>query len=161
MKFCGKCGAKVEGDLKFCPECGAAIDAAPEEPKVEEPKVEAQPSANDAQDNKVMAILAYILFFIPLLTGDTKKSPFVKFHTNQGTVLFIASIAFSIVYSIITGILTSMFYVSGAWRFFSIIVSLLGILWLAPTALVVLGIINAATGKEKPLPVIGKFTIIK
>ena len=31
-----------------------------------------------------MAIIAYILFFVPLLTGDRKKSPFVKFHTNQG-----------------------------------------------------------------------------
>ena len=166
MKFCTKCGAKMEEGVKFCPGCGAALEGAPEQPKAEEPKVEtpnaeAKPAANDAEENKVMAILAYILFFIPLLTGDHKKSPFVKFHTNQGTVLFIANIIFAIAYSIITGIITSLFLFSGAWAFFSIIVSVMGLLWLVPTALAILGIVNAVKGETKELPVIGKFTIIK
>lgn len=36
-----------------------------------------------------MAIVAYIIFFIPLLT-EAKKDPFVKYHVKQGLVLFIA-----------------------------------------------------------------------
>jgi len=38
-----------------------------------------------------MAILAYILFFIPLLT-DSKNDPYVKYHIKQGLVLFIGGI---------------------------------------------------------------------
>jgi hypothetical protein len=38
----------------------------------------------DAQDNKIMAILAYLglLFLVPFLAA--KESPFARFHTNQG-----------------------------------------------------------------------------
>ncbi|HOE15288.1 MAG TPA: hypothetical protein PLH82_01145 [Candidatus Paceibacterota bacterium] len=43
------------------------------------------------EKNTGMAILAYILFFIPLLT-DSKKDPFVKYHVKQGLVLFIGGI---------------------------------------------------------------------
>jgi len=111
-------------------------------------------SSKDAENNKGMAIIAYILFFVPLLTGDHKKSPFVKFHTNQGTVLFLTWIAWWFV-SLILG------FVFRGWFLWAIF-SLVGFaVWVGVIVLLVLGIINAVNGRMKPLPVIGKFTIIK
>ena len=45
--------------------------------------------AEDKSLNTGMAVVAYLIFFIPLLT-DAKDDPYVKFHTKQGVVLFIA-----------------------------------------------------------------------
>jgi len=109
-----------------------------------------------------MAILAYIFFFVPLLAGTFRKSEFVRFHTNQGTVLAIFSIGYSIVYGIISSILGVIFAINaGLWVIGTIIIGVLGLLWLLPLALCILGIVNAATGKCNPLPVIGKITIVK
>jgi uncharacterized membrane protein len=121
--------------------------------------------ARDAQDNKGLAIVAYILFFIPLLTGATKTSRFVKFHTNQGTILFLTSIGISIVFSVISSVVTGMMTASMNFSAALSVVGIFGILWmvigLGIIVLAVLGIVNAATGKMAKLPVIGRFTIIK
>lgn len=92
-------------------------------------KVMAADSA-DVEKNKGMAILAYIIFFIPLLAA--KESPFAMYHANQGTWLFI----FSLVINFIGGITVCLAPVT-------LIISLV---------YVVLGIINAANGKMQPLP---------
>ena len=31
MKFCGKCGTKIEDNIKFCPGCGSPTDAPQEQ----------------------------------------------------------------------------------------------------------------------------------
>lgn len=90
------------------------------------------------EKNIGMAIVAYILFFVPLLT-DAKNDPFVKYHVKQGLVLFIVSI--------IAGIIGGMPII----KWFSWLINL------AMLALFILGVINAANGKEKPLPFIGHF----
>lgn len=48
-------------------------------------------------DNMAMAIIAYILFFVPLLTGHAQKDEFVKFHVKQGLVVFIIGVAIWVV----------------------------------------------------------------
>jgi len=90
----------------------------------------------DVEKNKVMAILAYILFFVPLLAA--KDSPFAKYHANQGTWLVIIGI----VGNVIAGLLTVV--VIGA--------CLLPIINLAWIVYAVLGIVNAANGKMAALP---------
>ena len=108
----------------------------------------------DINQNKVMAILAYfgILFLVPLLAA--KDSKFAKFHANQGIILFICEIAACIV----TFFLAFIFgLIKIGW-----LGSLLGdLLYLACGILAILGIINAANGKAKELPLIGKFNILK
>ena len=119
---------------------------------------------DDVQNNKVMAILSYfgILFLIPLATGAHKTSPFVKFHLNQGIVLAIVMVGWGVVYGVLTGIVTAIFFASiYAGAIGSIIIGILGLAWFFPAVLCILGIVNAATGKMKQLPLIGKFTIIK
>lgn len=178
MIYCTKCGAQIHESAAFCPSCGTAV-AASSTPPAPPPPPQAgpppppqaqynynyqQPMAqnSDAEANKGMAIIAYILFFVPLLTGDVKKSPFVKFHTNQGTILFIFTVALGIAINIVLAILRAILFNVFAWGLFGVLSTLLNILWLAPTVLLVLGIINAAGGKTTPLPIIGdKIEIIK
>lgn len=110
-----------------------------------EDNVTPTPDAKDVADNKLMAILAYICFLIPLFVA--KESPFARFHTNQGLLLAITGIAISIVVSILT---------------FIPIIGFVGFLLPIVTfVLMVLGIINANNGQMKELPVIGKYRIIK
>lgn len=129
------------------------------------PGAPAQADIRDAQDNKTMAILAYILFFIPLLTGAHRESPFAKFHTNQGTVLFLASLALSVVVGVISTILTAIFAAAYAAGALLTVTGIFSVVWLVCgvgiTVLAVVGIINAANGRMKPLPLIGGITIIR
>ena len=172
MAFCGNCGKEMKDGSKFCPSCGASATGEPAKRTAQAEEIQADP--NDAEQNKGMAIIAYLVFFVPLLTGDYKKSPFVKFHTNQGTVLAIAAagllILWSILWAIISAIITSLVRgsISSIYagyrtaltmtRIASVVTPVLVILILA---LLVIGILNALNGRMKPLPVIGKFTIIK
>lgn len=109
---------------------------------------------SDVEQNKIYAILAYIgiLFIVPLLVA--KESPFAKYHTNQGVVLFIIGIATSIGLSFFNTFI-DFFVFNFIFGITSCIVSL-G--WLA---LAIMGIMNAAQGEMKPLPVIGGIQIIK
>jgi uncharacterized membrane protein len=114
------------------------------------------PDPKDAADNKVMGILAYlgILFLVPLLAA--KESPFARFHANQGALLFIVMIAWWLIMLVLTIALALV--VPSILSILSII-SLVGYVGIG--VLVILGIINAAKGEMKELPVIGKFRIIK
>jgi len=115
-----------------------------EEMKQDQNKEEQLSELDDAQKNKAMVVLAYLIFLIPLLFA--KDSAFAKYHTNQGFVLFLLVVAINIVGSIIPFI---------GW-FIIIPIGNLVVLVLA-----VLGIINVLKGLKKPLPVIGKIDIIK
>ncbi len=97
-------------------------------------------SAEDIEENKVIALLSYlgILVLVPLLAK--KESPYAQFHAKQGLVLLIAWIAI--------GIIT--------------VIPIIG--WIiGPIASIVLlifsiiGIINALGGQTKELPLIGQF----
>lgn len=89
--------------------------------------------------NTGMAILAYIIFFIPLLT-EAKKDPFVKYHIKQGLLIFIGWILVSAI---------SWVLPFGLWTIGQL-------LNLAVFVLMIIGIMAAAKGEEKPLPLIGK-----
>lgn len=93
----------------------------------------------------IMAMIAYILFFVPLLTGDAKKNPFVKFHTKQGLVLFIAVVLINV----IKGLMPYRILWTFGWIFW--------LLSLGTLVLLIIGIANARNHKREPLPLIGKF----
>lgn len=108
----------------------------------QQPTAPAAPSSG-ASDKTVMGVIAYILFFVPLLT-DAKKDPFVKYHVKQGLVLFILSVIIFVVRQILPWhVLWSL-----SWLFWLLN---LGIL-----ALLILGIVNVVNNKQAPLPLIGK-----
>jgi len=99
---------------------------------------------DDIENNKVMALLAYIIFLVPLLAA--KESKFAMFHTNQGLILFLCAVAVNIVGGIVPIV---------GW----LIILPLGNLFVF--ILAIIGIINAAKGEAKPLPLIGGIKILK
>ncbi|MBR6411487.1 MAG: DUF4870 domain-containing protein [Clostridia bacterium] len=123
-----------------------------EEVKAEETKTEEKAASepkSDAEENKVFAILAYIgiLVLVPILAAPNSK--FAKYHANQGLILLIVGVILSIV-----GALLNLIPVVG-WVFMLV----MEVIWLV---LMILGIVNAAKGEEKPLPIIGNlFTLLK
>ena len=175
MAFCPNCGTQIEDGKRFCPNCGTQIEApaAPPAPSFDDGPYQAQvvpeeqlPPAetqqdfgskvasinntpdttgdfdpNDVKNNKVMAVLAYfgILVLIPILAA--KDSPFARYHANQGLLLFILDIIVIILGKIV-GILGT---IGGLIVFI----------------LFIIGIVNAAQGRAKELPVIGKLRLLK
>jgi uncharacterized membrane protein len=101
------------------------------------------PTPEKEEDNEVaMAVIAYILFFIPLIT-DSKDEPFVKFHVKQSLINFCVYMGFSILrYTPLIGTIL--------WRLTPIIA-------LVYIVFVVLGIVNALNKEQKELPLIGKY----
>ena len=93
---------------------------------------------------RYLAMGAYVIFFLPLLWGN--RSPFGRFHSNQGLVLLLVYLLFSIVGRLIP--------VVGK----GIIVPFCNLAWLVLAAL---GIYYAYKGRMKPLPLVGNFKIIK
>lgn len=98
---------------------------------------------NDIEKNKVIAGLAYLLFFLPLIACPDSK--FGRFHANQALLLLIVAIAGNTILALIP-------------IFGWVLMPLYGI---AVFAFGILGLVNALGGKAKPLPIIGQFTIIK
>ena len=146
MATCSKCGAQLPENTFTCPNCGTPNVS------VEGADYTAQYDTNDIQQNKLMAVLAYIgfLFLVPLLAAP--QSPYARFHTNQGLVLFIVEAILGTVASICLLIPFLGGIVGGI---VSAVASLLSFIFM------ILGIVNAATGKVKELPIIGKIRIIK
>lgn len=174
MAFCNQCGSQIDPGAKFCPTCGTTAGAAvpPQAPPQyqqappqyqqqqyqQAPQYQQQPYSadKDIADNKVMAVLAYfgLLVLIPILAA--KESRFVRYHANQGLVLFITAFAYGIAVAILSAIVTMISWQAG------LLVG--GILWVGYIAIfvfLILGIVNAAGGKMKPLPLIGGITILK
>ncbi len=116
-----------------------------EEQKQEEKKAD----ASDVEKNKALAIVGYIipiLFFIPLVTEEGKKSPFAKFHANQQLNFLL----FLVVGYVVSGIL--MFIVIGFFLYFLVLIG--------NVVFLIMGIINAAKGEMKELPLIGGFKLL-
>jgi uncharacterized membrane protein len=114
--------------------------------------------AEDADQNKIFGILAYVpiplplFWLIPFIAA--KESPFARYHANQGLVLCVGWLAiaiFNFAVSLVLGMLPS---------FLSFLSAALGLLYLAPLALAIYGIVNAAAGKCVPLPVIGGIKLL-
>lgn len=93
---------------------------------------------------KLFSVLSYfgILWIVGLLAA--KDDPYVKFHVNQGLLLFLLEVAASIVMviPIIGWIVGAVAYVFSFVCF-------------------IMGVINAVQGNMKPLPLIGKLELVK
>lgn len=119
-----------------------------EEQAQEEKPTQTSPASpgSSHENDKLYGVLAYIgiLFLVPLLAA--KDSKFAMYHANQGLVLFI----FEVVVGVVGGILPFV-----GWFLIVPIGSLVGLIF------AIMGIINAAKGEMKPLPLIGGIIIIK
>ena len=150
-KFCNTCGKEIADDAQFCNSCGAktgepettrSSDPGPASSWAGQTATEAF-SPEDISANKVVAGLAYLLFFLPLIVCPDSR--FGRFHANQGLVLLIVSFAGSIVLSLIP--------------FVGVV--LVPIFSLAVFVFAIMGLVNGLNGKAKELPLIGTYKILK
>lgn len=148
---CINCGKELIGEVKFCDGCGTPVIS---EQSSNQTQAQPAPAIQETQENKVIFILSYILFFLPLVSCPNSKIG--RFHANQGLILLITSIAGQIAVSILSSVLLSI-----SWALWTIASLISGAWWIAMLALVIIGMMNANKGEQKPLPLIGKFTIIK
>ncbi|MEI8339392.1 MAG: hypothetical protein WCF94_01885 [bacterium] len=99
-------------------------------------------------NDKLFAILAYILFFIPLL-ATKDRSQFLTFHINQGLNLFIFEIGVGYIVPLLLSFIPMLGFV--VW-----------ILQIGLFILFIMGVMNASQNKMEPLPIIGNvFNFIK
>lgn len=171
-------------DAQFCPACGATFGDAPPAPGAPNPNqqgayqpppataVEYASLQQDADANKVFGILAYIgILVLVTIFAAPKNSKYSRYHANQGLVLCIFGAALGIIVSIIMTIITASMYTSAysygyggiaaggiAMIIVGIISWLVGILFLI---FAIIGIVHAAKGEMKPLPLIGRIKILK
>ncbi len=104
---------------------------------------------------KVITILDYIGILFLLGLFIEKDNEDVRYHTNQGLILCL----FEILIGVISGILQIFRFIPLVGWVFGLLSTLL---WLLAVAMMILGIVHAAQGERKPLPVIGNlFTFIK
>jgi uncharacterized membrane protein len=95
--------------------------------------------AHGSDNSKLMAIVAYFIFFLPLLT-EYKDNDFVKYHVKQGIMVLLVGIGI--------GVVSSIPFLG--WVIAPLAMMALLVLW-------VMGILNASQGQKKPLPLVGKY----
>ncbi len=112
-------------------------------PETQIPEIILTPDANDVAENKIVAALAYIglLFLVPLLAA--KNSPFARFHTSQGFVLFLGWVIIALI-----GWIPILGWI--VWFFGAILLIILSIL----------GLVSALKGEMKKLPIVGNIKIL-
>jgi uncharacterized membrane protein len=132
--------------------------------KADEPEEPEVPVDPDVQNHKAVAILAYIFFVIPLVAAPHSK--FARFHANQGLLLFIlwcaafiGIVILNVGWRIISPYLESIAILQ---FFFGCIVYLLPVFMLVGMfVLTIMGIVNAANGEKKSLPMLAHWSLIK
>lgn len=150
MKYCEKCGIKLEGNEIFCPVCGMKQAGACKADS-------AQKGNNGVEltEDRAVAAIAYLgpLAFAALFLA--KDSKFVRFHANQGIVLILTSVVYGIVSDVLERMILAVF-----WKAY-VIIGFINTAWLVFPVLVCIGIANAVNGREKELPVIGKIILLR
>lgn len=179
VQFCANCGTPVAAQ----PQQAEPVTAQPQQaepvqqtyqqaPPVQQgyqqappvQQVQTAPPTDDVAANRGIAWLAYLgpLFLVPMFAR--KFSKYCQFHVKQGIALCAACIAYAIATALLLLIIglifpgqtyTLYYYTyhvnSGVYNVFSVIFNLGYIFF---TVMSIIGIVNAATGKEKKLPLI-------
>jgi uncharacterized membrane protein len=96
-------------------------------------------------NNKTLSIVSYITiigWLVAYLKGKDNADSMLKYHLRQALGLALVNIIFSLALNIIAMVIPALSFI-GVFGFVFLI------LW-------IIGIINAANGAQKPLPIIGK-----
>ena len=126
---------------------------------------QSEPAATErsSSDAILLATVGYIplLFFLPLFVGT--REPYARFHGRQSLVLFSAVIVFNIavgVSDLVLGrVLGSMFLLGFFFKAVAWLVHYPAgfVVAVAYTVLVIIGIVQAATGQYWRIPVVGVY----
>ena len=126
---------------------------------------EGEPGVDERSNSDaiLLATVGYVplLFFLPLFVGT--KEPFAKFHGRQSLVLFATVVAFNIavgVADLILGrVLGSMFLLGFFFKAMAWLIHYPAgfVVAVAYAVLVIIGIVQAATGQYWRIPVLGVY----
>jgi uncharacterized membrane protein len=127
-----------------------------------------EPSKDDVEKHKGISIVGYIppLFIVPLLVAPSSR--FARYHANQGLLLFLVGTAVILaaanlellnwtLFPLLEAFGMSVFKWMGACVTHVSSVFLIVLL----IAMAIFGIVNAVNGESKPLPLIGRFQLLK
>jgi uncharacterized membrane protein len=136
----------------------------PPVPIIEEAEPGDEPQTDpDVEQSKVVAALAYLWFFLPLIAAP--KSNFARFHANQGLLALLTGIAVTWMVATIevSRWLIARFVPIDLLRvFFSCGFYLLEVALLVGwVALLIKGMMTAMDGEKKELPIVGHWKLIK
>lgn len=164
MAYCGRCGSQIDDHAKFCSDCGAEVPPGAQESgpgqNMADPLERFTHTADNAADfdsadilnNKAMAVLSYLWILVLIPFFGAKNSRYAHYHAVQGMNLFLCELIVSVAYQVLRWFAFGpiRWLLSGAY-------SILGLLFFV---LMVVGIVNAAQGEAKELPIIGSFRIV-
>ncbi len=162
--YCRNCGKEVNENDKFCSSCGnptrddgfeSAKRAAKEQYNnlTDTQDYTASYDEADIEENRILSLFAYlgILILVPIFAAPESK--YTKFHVSQGVNLIIAEL----VVSVLTAITSFFVWVPLLPEIMGAVASIAGVIL---SVLLIIGIINAVTGKAKELPIVGKWKIV-
>lgn len=104
MKTCPKCGAQMEDNALFCATCGANFsNPYAATPVVPEWDHTAEFDPKDVSDNKVIAMLVYLLGAVGILLAliGSSNSPYAAFHVRQSLKFMVIETLLAIVTAIL------------------------------------------------------------
>ena len=107
MKFCPNCHLTYDDSANVCGQCGGPLSVIPQQVQQQaayDPTDHtAEFSPQDISDNKVFAMLPYLMSFIGVIIAllAAPSSPFTMFHVRQGLKVAVVEILVGIVGAII------------------------------------------------------------
>ena len=172
--FCRYCGKEITEGKKFCSECGKSVEeTTPQTEKVQannqgESQTNVDNSSN-GNDTKVYKILSYIgILWLVGMFCSKKGDKSVRFHVGQGIMTTIVAGVLYIVVAIINNLVIANIFADSYWGIKVVSgtgFAIMGFLDFAVAAisitLEIIGIVNAAKGNDKELPVIGSHAFYK
>lgn len=176
-KFCQFCGATIAMEAFICTACGRQVEqlGAQAQPQIVVENTNtnvnggiggAGGAAQSLDNEKLMAVLSYLgfLWLVPFLTKAHESSAFVKFHLNEGLKVLVCWLGYGVARFLLG--LVKITTTEEVWGipvevktrpwFITLVITLLSI---AVSALAIVGVINALTGKEKKLPLLDKLPV--
>ena len=112
------------------------------------PQTQTNTQNDEVSSGKLMAILSYIGILVLIPYFSEKNNSFVVYHAKQGLNLFVLEIIASFAVAFIGGILRMSYLLTS-------------VVELAIVVFSIIGIVYAAQGEKKELPLIGSIKIIK
>ena len=100
MKTCPNCHAQLDDNAIFCTACGTQFGAVPPQQNAVPPQPAFAPAYDpydhtaDISDNKVFAMLCYLMDFIGIIVAllATHSSKYTMFHVRQALKITVVSI---------------------------------------------------------------------
>lgn len=148
---CPKCNNGLKASYVFCANCGYSVKDEQNNKKSEakEEKGNKIEEKSISDNDRAIAMLAYLGFLIVVPIIKMGKNRFLRFHANQGLVCLVSFIILSVVNALATEF--------RAYGTISIINTSIIIL----VVIDIIGLVSAIAGQQRVLPLIGKIKMIK